>query len=693
MKKAKKILAAAMVLLAASSFVFTSCDPEVPENNNTEQTGGDNSGGESTDKDSGSTDETPATKEYTVTFDKADGSESPKSTAKVKDGEKAEKPADPTKTGYTFAGWFAKDAAEAFDFESTISADTTLTAKWTVVEYTITYTLGEGETNAESNPAKYTIESDDITLAAPTGTTAKPNFVAWHKDKADGETVTSIKKGSTGNITLVAEFTDKTTFKVTYYNGTKELDSVSVVEGGAVENKTIDVEGYDFDGWYSDTACTTAFDFTNTKVTAAVSVYGKYVKSDIKFSVIPTEDKPFVISYVKNDNVAFAEINGCGADETKYVKDDKVIITVKGKAYKDIKGMKIAFIDCAADTVVGSVTTYGYNVMAEKLVDAEDSVITANTDFEKTIELSIEKDQIGTGAEAHRVRIICDSTETIKIYPQGTDTEAKLAADIAAEEEAKADGNLVTPTELTWGGFLTIEGTNFTNITGKALKITGEGEEFKIKLEEPDWSHNQYASGKMKGGVWSSKDSENQYSIEGSVSNNISVIIYVPTVAEWTTIKTKGFGIRGIGKVTKVQIVDAPSDGVEHAADDSNDPELTASENLLEEDLVLDSWGVQKKFEGGFTGNNDAKKIEVTYELIDAGYHSVKISTWVAPDWSEAPVSGTPSIDRGDDGAYSITSAGTLILILDADGTNVCKYGDVQFYGFGIKITSIKYYY
>lgn len=51
----------------------------------------------------------------------------------VQDGEKAVKPADPTKEGFTFKGWFSdKELTKSFDFENTpITEDITLYAKWT----------------------------------------------------------------------------------------------------------------------------------------------------------------------------------------------------------------------------------------------------------------------------------------------------------------------------------------------------------------------------------------------------------------------------------------------------------------------------------------------------------------------------------------------------------------------------------
>ncbi len=69
------------------------------------------------------------TASYSVTFDTNGGSTVAKQT--VEDGKKATKPADPTKAGYEFTGWFTdKECTKAFDFNTAIKADTTLYAGW-----------------------------------------------------------------------------------------------------------------------------------------------------------------------------------------------------------------------------------------------------------------------------------------------------------------------------------------------------------------------------------------------------------------------------------------------------------------------------------------------------------------------------------------------------------------------------------
>lgn len=66
----------------------------------------------------------------TVTFDTDGGTAIPSQT--VRSGAKATKPADPTKSGYTFGGWYKEDTfTTVFDFDDAVTADTTVYAKFT----------------------------------------------------------------------------------------------------------------------------------------------------------------------------------------------------------------------------------------------------------------------------------------------------------------------------------------------------------------------------------------------------------------------------------------------------------------------------------------------------------------------------------------------------------------------------------
>lgn len=110
------------------------------------------------------------------------------------------------RTGYAKTGWFNGD--EKFDGGIwNLTNDVTLYADWQIVTYTITYVLNGGDTIG-ANPTEYDIESQDITLADPTG---KHTFVGWYKDEALKEKITVITNRSFGDITLYADWQHETT--------------------------------------------------------------------------------------------------------------------------------------------------------------------------------------------------------------------------------------------------------------------------------------------------------------------------------------------------------------------------------------------------------------------------------------------------------------------------------------------------
>ena len=167
----------------------------------------------------------PGPTAYTVTF--KDG-ESTLSTATVNSGEKVTKPADPTKTGYTFNGWYA-DATftAAFDFDQAITANTTVYAKFTdnsvTPPATITYTVtgGADSTWTKGSNATVTITVKRSEDDANCFTTYFDHVVeidgtalaASDYEAKSGSTVITIKaaalqKLSTGNHTVTVKFKD-----------------------------------------------------------------------------------------------------------------------------------------------------------------------------------------------------------------------------------------------------------------------------------------------------------------------------------------------------------------------------------------------------------------------------------------------------------------------------------------------------
>ena len=71
---------------------------------------------------------------YTVTFQSEGGSEV---ASQIRANTPADQPADPTKEGYTFIGWYKGESE--WNFETPVTENLTLTAKWQVNQYIITF--------------------------------------------------------------------------------------------------------------------------------------------------------------------------------------------------------------------------------------------------------------------------------------------------------------------------------------------------------------------------------------------------------------------------------------------------------------------------------------------------------------------------------------------------------------------------
>ena len=127
----------------------------------------------------------------------------------VKSGSKFTAPASdgltrPDGNNGSYFMWLGSDGNLYAPGESVPEVVTTLTAQWTVNQYTITYDLAGG--TVEGNPDTYTIETVAFTLKNPTK--SGYTFTGWSGTGLDGEnnmTVT-IPKGSTGNRSYTAHW-------------------------------------------------------------------------------------------------------------------------------------------------------------------------------------------------------------------------------------------------------------------------------------------------------------------------------------------------------------------------------------------------------------------------------------------------------------------------------------------------------
>ena len=169
---------------------------------------------------------------YTVTFQSEGGSEV---ASQIRANTPADQPADPTKEGYTFIGWYSGESE--WDFETPVTADLTLTAKWQINRYTITFdTAGGSEVPSITQDYGTAITPP----AAPTRTGY--TFAGWDK------TIPATMPAE--NITLTARWqVNQYTITFKPENGGQDIvikqDYGTAITAPANPTKT----GYTFAGW------------------------------------------------------------------------------------------------------------------------------------------------------------------------------------------------------------------------------------------------------------------------------------------------------------------------------------------------------------------------------------------------------------------------------------------------------------
>ena len=169
---------------------------------------------------------------YTVTFQSEGGSEV---ASQIRANTPADQPADPTKEGYTFIGWY--NGESEWNFETPVTADLTLTAKWQINRYTITFdTAGGSEVPSITQDYGTAITPP----AAPTRTGY--TFAGWDREiptTVPAEDMTLTAKWQVNQYTI--------TFKPE--NGGQDIvikqDYGTAITAPANPTKT----GYTFAGW------------------------------------------------------------------------------------------------------------------------------------------------------------------------------------------------------------------------------------------------------------------------------------------------------------------------------------------------------------------------------------------------------------------------------------------------------------
>lgn len=220
----------------------------------------------------------------------------------------AEPDPEPTRTNMTFIGWY-KENGEPFDFNTPITEDITLTAKWqSFTAVNLTYDLNGGSGQDNWTDSSYSIGGDGVVDDMKSGVTApsrENGFICWNTE-ADGSG-TNYYPGDTielsTNVTLYAIWADQRTAALSFdANGgtyglaqtTKEVSFPDFTENeDTIPNSAFTISeaytptryGYKFLGWAESSTATEPDYETGTVIyvntLAKDTLYAVWEKTDV----------------------------------------------------------------------------------------------------------------------------------------------------------------------------------------------------------------------------------------------------------------------------------------------------------------------------------------------------------------------------------------------------------------------------
>ncbi len=193
-----------------------------------------------------------------------------------------------TRRGYIFSRWENEHGETVQTIPANSVGKIKLTAVWNLENYTVTYVLGDNATNDPKNPTDYNIESEDLPLYPPT----REGYTFSHWTDDDGDTISVIRAGNVGNMTLTAVW-DLETFSIEYVLGDNGVNSPQNpqsynVASGELQLYPATRRGYIFSRWVNEEG--------ETVQTIPANSVGK-----IKLTAV-WELETYSVTYVLGDN-------------------------------------------------------------------------------------------------------------------------------------------------------------------------------------------------------------------------------------------------------------------------------------------------------------------------------------------------------------------------------------------------------
>lgn len=193
-------------------------------------------------------------------------------------GEVITVPEAPTKTGYTFVGWFSdEDLSIGYSFSTMTDKNPTLYAKWEIKSATITFVSNNGTENSSFTDTYGSL------IEFPSLSKTGHSLEGWYTDALFTNKFTSLTTPDS-DITLYANWT--VNYYYIYLNAGFGIltDPIYQAYGTPVTAPESPTNiGYDFFGWYTDTTFRTPYVFS-TMPAENITIYAQWLIKEITIS-------------------------------------------------------------------------------------------------------------------------------------------------------------------------------------------------------------------------------------------------------------------------------------------------------------------------------------------------------------------------------------------------------------------------
>ncbi|MCL2336324.1 MAG: InlB B-repeat-containing protein [Firmicutes bacterium] len=207
---------------------------------------------------------------HIVTFDSQGGSHVASQT--IADESKATKPADPVRSGYTFAGWFLDNWS--YDFDAAVISDFVLTAHWTQITHIVTF-----DSQGGSSVPQQTVADENKATKPADPVRSGYTFAGWFLDNWAYDFGAAV----TSSFILNAHWTQITHIVTFDSQGGSHVPQQIVADKNVAAKPADPVRpGYTFAGWLLDNL---AYDF-RAAVTSSFILNARWAHADHAATIV-----------------------------------------------------------------------------------------------------------------------------------------------------------------------------------------------------------------------------------------------------------------------------------------------------------------------------------------------------------------------------------------------------------------------